>query len=126
MRMSYAREAPLPAATTCIPTAIDLGRCHVAEGSSQPSTRSNASAAASVHASRSGPPLSENPTRALYYPHIEFRSLDWLKSALLYWEGVKRIVPDEEYTPNDCDELRPLLEAGLVENVSAVPFAQRI
>jgi uncharacterized protein (DUF934 family) len=43
---------------------------------------------------------------ALYYPHTEFHDANWLKSALLYWEGgVRRIVPDG-YKPTDNAEIR--------------------
>jgi hypothetical protein len=31
---------------------------------------------------------------ALYYPYIHVRSLDHVKSALFYWDRVRRIVPD--------------------------------
>jgi hypothetical protein len=57
----------------------------------------------------------------LYFPHVQFRSIDWLKSALLYWEKVKRIVP-EGFGPEDPPEVRSLVEAGLVEDVSPAPF----
>ncbi|HXM40737.1 MAG TPA: hypothetical protein VN924_05765 [Bryobacteraceae bacterium] len=40
-------------------------------------------------------------TKALYYPHIEVPNEAWLKSAILYWDEVKTIVPasmPEPYT----------------------------
>src|SRR5262245_3478541 len=61
------------------------------------------------------------PTKCLYYPYIHFRSLDWLKYALLYWEGVKRIVPVHVRT-QDPPEVTALVEKGLVENVAADEF----
>src|SRR6185503_1501474 len=57
------------------------------------------------------------PICALYYPHIQFRSLGWIKAALLYWEGVKRIVP-EGLDPKDPPEVLELLAEGLIENVA--------
>jgi hypothetical protein len=32
-------------------------------------------------------------TRALFYPHIHFRSRRWLRTALLYYDDISRIVP---------------------------------
>ena len=42
------------------------------------------------------------PNSILYYPHIEFQNEAWVKSCLLLWNHVYRIVP-EGYTPNDSD-----------------------
>lgn len=73
------------------------------------------------------PPLShgdnmstyEKASKGLYYPYIHFRSDDWLMSNLLYWEGVKRIIPFEGFEPNDSETVRELVQAGLVEDVPA-------
>jgi len=53
----------------------------------------------------------------LYYPHIEFQNEAWVKSSLLLWNHVYRIVPDD-YTPMDSDEIKALIDAGLVRNVT--------
>lgn len=53
----------------------------------------------------------------LYYPHIEFQNEAWVKSCLLLWDHVYRIVPDG-YTPDDSDEIKALVDAGLVRNIS--------
>jgi hypothetical protein len=53
----------------------------------------------------------------LYYPHIEFQNEAWVKSSLLLWDHVYRIVPDD-YTPMDSDEIKALIDAGLVRNVT--------
>lgn len=48
---------------------------------------------------------------ALYHPHIHVRNVDWLKSTLLYWDRVRRIVPDN-FPPDEEDEERmDVLEA---------------
>jgi hypothetical protein len=60
---------------------------------------------------------------ALYYPGAQFASVPWLKAALLYWEGVLRLVPDG-YIPEDSDEVRELVAAGLVRNQSPTPFRE--
>jgi hypothetical protein len=52
----------------------------------------------------------------LYYPHIEFQNEAWVKSSLLLWNHVYRIVP-EDYTPHDSDEIKALVDADLVRNV---------
>jgi hypothetical protein len=58
---------------------------------------------------------------ALYYPQVEFPSAAWVKAALLYWEGLMRIVPDG-HTPNDPPEVKALVEAGAIKDVSPAPF----
>jgi len=62
--------------------------------------------------------------KALYYPYIHFRSIDWLKHALLYWEGVKRIVPSDDYVTNDAPEVQTLIHESLVENVPATKYRE--
>ena len=56
------------------------------------------------------------PDSILYYPHIEFQNEAWVKSCLLLWNHVYRIVP-EGYTPNDSDEIKALVDADLVRNI---------
>jgi hypothetical protein len=68
-------------------------------------------------ASRRGAVSEIQPYKALYYPHPEFPSSAWVKSALLYWEGIVRFVPLRLYGPRDDPEIRELEAAGLVENV---------
>jgi hypothetical protein len=52
----------------------------------------------------------------LYYPTIEFQNDTWLKAAICVWEKVYRIVP-ASYTPNDSDEVKEAIDAGLVESI---------
>ena len=52
----------------------------------------------------------------LYYPTIEFQSDTWLKAAICVWEKVYRIVP-ASYKPNDSDEVKEAIDAGLVESI---------
>jgi hypothetical protein len=63
-------------------------------------------------------------TTALYYPYIHFRYLDWLKSALLYWDKVQRIVPSKNFPLNDPPEIRDLIDKGLIENVAAQKYVK--
>ena len=57
------------------------------------------------------------PDSILYYPHIEFQNEAWVKSSLLLWDHVYRIVP-EDYTPNDSDEIKALLDEDFVRNIT--------
>lgn len=34
--------------------------------------------------------------RALYYPHINFHDHNWLKFVALYYDGIDRIVPNDD------------------------------
>lgn len=56
------------------------------------------------------------PNSILYYPHIEFQNEAWVKSCLLLWDHVYRIVPDG-YTPNDSDEIQTLVDEDLIRNI---------
>jgi len=53
----------------------------------------------------------------LYYPHIEIQNEKWLKSAILLWDNVYRIVP-ASYTPKDSDEVLRACDNDLVRAVS--------
>lgn len=55
-------------------------------------------------------------TSVLYYPHIEISDTNWLKTALLLWDNVYRIVPPS-YAPLDSDETKIAADAGLVRPV---------
>lgn len=55
--------------------------------------------------------------KALYFPYIHFQDENWLKYSLLYWDGLKRIVP-EEYTPADSKTVKALLDENIIENVN--------
>jgi hypothetical protein len=61
------------------------------------------------------------PVKALYYPRVHFDSMGWLKSALLYWEGLVRIVP-EGLAQADPPEVHALAAAGLIESVSPARY----
>ena len=56
------------------------------------------------------------PNSILYYPHIEFQNEAWVKSCLLLWDHVYRIVPDA-YIPNDSDEIKELVDEDLVRSI---------
>lgn len=56
------------------------------------------------------------PNAILYYPHMEFQNEAWVKSSLLLWDHVYRILP-EGYTPNDSDDIKTLVDEDLVRNI---------
>lgn len=53
----------------------------------------------------------------LYYPHIEIQNERWLKTSLLLWDHVYRIVPSS-YTPKDSHEIKVASDNGLVRAVT--------
>ncbi len=36
--------------------------------------------------------------KAFYYPYIEIQDINWLKQALLYWDGLRRMLPPHYVT----------------------------
>lgn len=55
---------------------------------------------------------------ALYYPNIEIQSANWLKSTLLCFPHVRRIVPGG-YWPNDKRSIRPFCDT---EGIGGLPL----
>jgi hypothetical protein len=64
----------------------------------------------------------------LYYPHIHVRDIDWLKCTLLYWDRVRRIVPDD-FPPDDKDEKRSdvlrAIKAGVLVRTNTSPYVDK-
>jgi len=64
--------------------------------------------------------------RALYYPHINFRDENWIKTAALYYEGLNRIVP-ENYLTNDAEIIAQLNEREeFIRNINPRHQAEEI
>jgi hypothetical protein len=57
-----------------------------------------------------------NNDSILYFPSIEFRSDEWVKSSLLLWDKIYRIVP-KDYTPNDSRTVREAQDNDLIRNI---------
>lgn len=53
----------------------------------------------------------------LYFPSIEIRDSNWLKANALLWKKIYRICP-AGYHPDDSDDVKHLIDAGLVCNLS--------
>ena len=64
-----------------------------------------------IHTKSAGDPFAADSI--LYYPHIEFFSTEWLKQVLTVWDRVYRVVPSS-YSPQDSDEVREAVDAGVV------------
>ena len=65
------------------------------------------------------------PDSILYYPHIEFHNVAWVKSSLLLWNHVYRIVP-EGYVPNDSDDIKALVDEDLVREIKLMIKIEKI
>jgi hypothetical protein len=59
-------------------------------------------------------------TSAVYFPHIEIPNAEWVKSSLLFWDHLYRIVPGS-YIPNDNVEVRQAVDAGLIRPIKLEP-----
>jgi hypothetical protein len=44
--------------------------------------------------------------KALYYPYIHIRDVNWLKGTLLLFPQVRRMIPYGNFTPDDSPEIR--------------------
>jgi hypothetical protein len=58
---------------------------------------------------------------SLYYPYIHIQDEGWLKSSLLYWDRVRRIVPDG-FEPKDWGDCYAAAEAGVLVRASPTPY----
>jgi len=53
-------------------------------------------------------------TVGLYYPWIDIRDEGWLKTACLYWDQIRSIVPESMDTPYSLISARTLEDAGIL------------
>ncbi len=60
--------------------------------------------------------------KALYYPYFGVRDVNWLKAALLYWDGIRRIGPGTGR--HDHVETKQAVEAGLLEETDPEPYIE--
>ncbi len=63
--------------------------------------------------------------QGLYYPYIHFQDEGWLKSAMLYWDSMARVVPDGA-EPSDSFTVRVFAREGIVINESPSREAYKI
>lgn len=53
-------------------------------------------------------------TLALYYPWIDITNEDWLKSAVLYWDKIRTVVPESIKTPYSTRTALELHDVGIL------------
>lgn len=61
--------------------------------------------------------------KALYYPYIQIQDENWLKLALLYFDGIRRIVPEYIELHDSLIE-REVADRGLLEPTSPVDYRE--
>lgn len=54
---------------------------------------------------------------ALYYPYIDIKDERWLRSAALFWDSIRTIVPVSHLDPYSNDFARALCDEGVLEPV---------
>ncbi len=60
----------------------------------------------------------DSPKIGLYYPYIHFRDEEWLRTSLLYWDRMARIVPSG-YPPHDSPTVKRLTDDfDFIDNVN--------
>lgn len=52
---------------------------------------------------------------ALYYPHIDIHDPEWLRSAILFWDEIKTIVPRAIPNPYRHKDTRVCWQEGFLE-----------
>jgi hypothetical protein len=60
-------------------------------------------------------------TKALYYPRIEVPDEGWLKTAILYWDEVKTIVPASMPEPYSGGAAKEMFDAGVLSPLHVHP-----
>lgn len=54
---------------------------------------------------------------ALYYPYIDIKNERWLRSAALFWDSIRTIVPESYREPYSSDFARQLNDEGVLDPV---------
>jgi hypothetical protein len=57
------------------------------------------------------------PNKALFYPYIDIKDEQWLKTSLLYWDQLYTIVPESIDNPYSSDATRFLKDAGILQPI---------
>src|SRR3954471_21847046 len=52
---------------------------------------------------------------ALYYPYIDIKDPEWLRSAILFWDEIKTIVPSAIKKPYKNKDTKILWQEGFLE-----------
>lgn len=54
---------------------------------------------------------------ALYYPYIDIIDLDWLKTAVLFWDSISTIVPESVVEPYEQNDTKYLESTGFLKPI---------
>jgi len=65
-------------------------------------------------------------TKALYYPYIDIRNSDWLKTAILFWDSVATIVPESIEHPYDTPDSEFLAGIGFLQPFHVSPTERSV
>jgi len=57
------------------------------------------------------------PNQALYYPSIEIKDEQWLKTSLLYWDELRTIVPESIENPYTTNSTQFLFNEGILRPI---------
>ena len=60
-------------------------------------------------------------TRALYYPTIDIRDEDWLRTAILFWDEINTIVPSSIDNPYQKNSTQYLSDQGILQPIRVSP-----
>ena len=63
---------------------------------------------------------------ALYYPTIDIHNEVWLKSAALFWDRIKTIVPESEENPYRRRSTRYLQDEGILFAHRVNPYSEEV
>ena len=66
------------------------------------------------------------PNQALFYPWIEIKDDQWLKTSLLYWNEFRTIVPESIENPYKTDSTIALSREGLLRPIRVRPDMEEI
>ena len=66
------------------------------------------------------------PSSALYYPYIEVKSERWLRSAVLFWDEIRTIVPESIRDPYSSNTARALSDAGVLVPVKVASRMEEV
>lgn len=66
------------------------------------------------------------PNQALFYPWIEIKDDQWLKTSLLYWDEFRTIVPESIEHPYKTDSTIALSSEGLLHPIRVRPDMEEI
>ena len=60
-------------------------------------------------------------TKALYYPTIDIKNEDWLKTAILFWDEINTIVPESIKNPYEENSTQYLFDEGVLKPIIVRP-----